>query len=50
MYVTVPGKIGRSLESDIWNSLAEDEKEAIEHSAMAIYKTFCEAKQAVGMD
>jgi malate dehydrogenase len=43
VYVTVPARIARSLGPDIWDSLTEVEKKAIEDAAGAIYKTCLES-------
>jgi len=49
VYVTVPAKISRSLGPDIWDLLTEEERNAIQNAAEAIYKSYAEAKEAVGM-
>ncbi|RLI14174.1 hypothetical protein DRO41_06195 [Candidatus Bathyarchaeota archaeon] len=49
VYVTIPASISKSLEPDLWDMLTEEEREAIEDAASAIYKTYCEAKQAAGL-
>jgi malate/lactate dehydrogenase len=43
VYVTVPARIARSLEPDLWDLLAESEKKNIEDAAGIIYKTYREA-------
>jgi len=46
VYVTVPGKIARSLGPDIWDQLNEQERNAIQAAAETIYKTYAEAREA----
>lgn len=43
VHVTVPGKIGFEKEFDLWNSLAEEEKEGILEAGKAIYATYKKA-------
>jgi malate dehydrogenase len=43
VYVTVPARIARSLEPDLWNTLTEEERRDIKNAAAEIYKTYCEA-------
>ncbi|MCD6514605.1 MAG: malate dehydrogenase [Candidatus Asgardarchaeia archaeon] len=47
VFVTVPGKISRSLNSDIWNELQESEKNQIIEAAKAIYETYLRAYKVV---
>jgi malate/lactate dehydrogenase len=46
VYVTVPAKISRSLEPDIWDQLTEQERNAIQSAAETIYKSYEEAREA----
>ncbi|MCD6446067.1 hypothetical protein J7L49_04715 [Candidatus Bathyarchaeota archaeon] len=50
VYVTVPARISRSLEPDIWGMLTVEEQKAIKNAAGEIYKTYCEAKKAAGVE
>jgi len=49
VYVTVPGKIGRSLGPDIWDKLTDDERRGIIEAAKAIYQTYSRAKEVTGI-
>jgi malate/lactate dehydrogenase len=48
VYVTVPARIVRSLEPDIWDLLTEQEQKAIKDAAAAIYRTYSEAEGEIG--
>ena len=47
VYVTVPARIAKSLNPDLWEMLNEQEKKAIEDAAAAIYKTYREAVEGL---
>ncbi len=49
VYVTVPGKIGRSLGPDLWNILTEEERDGIKKAAVEIYKTYLRALKVTGL-
>ena len=44
VHVTVPGRISKSLEPDLWNCLSEGEQDAIKNAGEIIYKTYAEIK------
>jgi malate dehydrogenase len=47
VYVTVPGKISRSLNNDLWDKLWVDEQKEIINSAKAIFNTYQVAYNAL---